>query len=346
MDNAAKEFWQETFEDRSLLRVITFFGEPWPLRLPDGRKVCRRIEEAITDKVHRPAALKYWKKKTSRFASPEAHLLVDWEANARAIRGVPVSRRHWVSKQATGFCAVGVVMRLRKQRPSAKCPRCPWPEETVEHVYTCPSIEADKQWKESISKLLDWMEEQKTDPDIIRNIRDGLNAWRLDPTAGVQPAFSSARATQEFIGWRPFLEGCLTWEWQAQQQRYYQTLKSRKTGRRWSTLIIRKLWEVAWDMWEHRNGILHQKDNAVKHQVTDLELRRLFAVGPRKVLRRDRRLFEKPLEEWLASDPFVRRQWVSMVTKSTKRYKHQQAPMDRMRACMSRFLIRLPPPTR
>ena len=236
-------------------------------------------------------------------------------------------------------------MLQRKQRPTAKCPRCPCPEETVDHVYNCPSPEAGDQWKESLDKLQEWMLEQKTDPDIIRTIREGLESWRSNPTAGIQPAESKARATQEFIGWRPFLEGCLTWEWQAQQQRYYETLKSRKTGRRWATLLIRKLWDVAWDFWEHRNGILHKVDNTVKHQATDQELRRLYALGPAKVLRCDRRLFNKPLDEWLTSNPFVRRQWVSMITKSTKRFTQRRAPMDRMRSFMNRFVIRLPPPS-
>ena len=140
----------------------------------------------------------------------------------------------------------------------------------------------------------------------------------------------------------PF-SGCLTWEWQAQQQRYYEFLKSRKTGRRWATLVIRKLWDMAWDMWDDCNGILHKNDNTVKHQATDQELRRLYAEGPTKTLRRDRSLFTTPVEEWLSSTPFVRRRWVSMATKSTNRYVHQHAPMDRMRALLSRFLIQAPP---
>ncbi len=344
MDNACKAGWHRTYTNRHQLRVNTFYGEPWPLKLPCGRKICRKLDEVLTDCVHRPEAMKYWKGKTSRFASQDAHLIVDWEANARAIKGVPITRRHWVSKHATGFCAVGVVMKQRKKRPTAQCPRCPWPEETVDHVYNCQAPEAGQQWAESLDKLTEWLNDQRTDPAIVRDIREGLNSWRLDPSAGVSPATSSsARAAQEFIGWRPFLEGCLTWEWQAQQQRYYEFLKSRKTGRRWTTLLIRKLWDVSWDMWDDRNGILHKNDNTVKHQEMDQELRRLYTEGPTKVLRTDRSLFNKSVEDWLSSTPFVRRQWVSMVTKSTSRYAHQCAPMNRMRALLSRFLTRVPP---
>ena len=281
--------------------------------------------------------MEYWAQKSSRFVTPDSHLEVDWGAQERAIKGIKVARRHWVSKQATGFCAVGAVMLMRKERPSAKCPRCPCEEETVEHVYVCPG--AKDQWKESLEKLEDWLTSQRTDPDITWQIIQGLTSWQTDPKAGAQPSTSLPRSAQEFIGWRPFLEGCISWEWRGQQQRYYETLNSRKTGRRWVTLLIRKLWDVSWDMWEHRNGILHKADNTVKHQATDQELRRLYALGKATVLRQDRHLFTKPLEEWLLSTPFVRRQWVSMITKSSKRHAKKRALLDQMWAFMRQFLV-------
>ncbi len=27
--------------------------------------------------------------------------------------------------------------------------------------------------------------------------------------------------------------------------------------------LIKKLWDIAWDMWEHRNGVLHDSENVV-----------------------------------------------------------------------------------
>jgi hypothetical protein len=34
----------------------------------------------------------------------------------------------------------------------------------------------------------------------------------------------------------------------------------RGSGYRWLSALICKLWQVAWDMWEHRNGIFHDKE--------------------------------------------------------------------------------------
>ena len=41
------------------------------------------------------------------------------------------------------------------------------------------------------------------------------------------------------------------------QNKHYKKKKSRRSGLRWTTAIIKKLFDVSWDMWEHRNGILH-----------------------------------------------------------------------------------------
>ena len=41
------------------------------------------------------------------------------------------------------------------------------------------------------------------------------------------------------------------------QQKHFTDKDSKQTGKRWTTEIIKKLIQVAWDMWDHRNDILH-----------------------------------------------------------------------------------------
>lgn len=57
------------------------------------------------------------------------------------------------------------------------------------------------------------------------------------------------------------LEGWASFEWSIAQQEYYKLIGSLKSGKRWMIALIKKLWLIAWDMWEHRNGILHEKEN-------------------------------------------------------------------------------------
>jgi hypothetical protein len=51
----------------------------------------------------------------------------------------------------------------------------------------------------------------------------------------------------------------------------YWGIGSRKTGKWWLVEIIKKLWLIAWDMWEHRNGILHNTEN-VHSQTQEVQL--------------------------------------------------------------------------
>ena len=64
--------------------------------------------------------------------------------------------------------------------------------------------------------------------------------------------------SQQKIGWRQLMGGCLSVEWARAQQAYYQWRDIRRTGKRWAVALIRKLWEIAWDLWSDRNDALHQ----------------------------------------------------------------------------------------
>jgi hypothetical protein len=75
--------------------------------------------------------------------------------------------------------------------------------------------------------------------------------------------FQDILRAQQLVGWSRFFEGWLVQSWRKQQQRYYAIIGSALTGHRWATAIIYKLWGIAWDMWEHRNGILHDMENLI-----------------------------------------------------------------------------------
>jgi hypothetical protein len=51
------------------------------------------------------------------------------------------------------------------------------------------------------------------------------------------------------------------------------------TGKRWSTAIIKKLWGVAWDMWEHWNHVLRKEQEALFRQQENTAIRAEFAIG-------------------------------------------------------------------
>jgi len=55
---------------------------------------------------------------------------------------------------------------------------------------------------------------------------------------------------QETIGKQHIWDGWLSIEWQLQQEQIWKQLRSHKSSWQWTAKIIKKLWNVAWDMWE------------------------------------------------------------------------------------------------
>ena len=105
------------------------------------------------------------------------------------------ARRHWVVKQASGFCATGKMMQWWNQRKAAKCPQCATAVEDELHVWMCKGEGVEAVWEGSIQKLGQWMIKQKTLPNIAI-ICDRLSAWRnqASPTVTVSP-FLGPRGT-------------------------------------------------------------------------------------------------------------------------------------------------------
>jgi hypothetical protein len=75
--------------------------------------------------------------------------------------------------------------------------------------------------------------------------------------------FDDLICCQMNIGWRRFFEGWIAHDWMVAQQAYYSSIKSHRSGKRWTISLITKLWDITWDLWEHRNGILHDRCNVV-----------------------------------------------------------------------------------
>ena len=68
---------------------------------------------------------------------------------------------------------------------------------------------------------------------------------------------NEATKEQEDIGWWNMMLGLHSNKWQIIQQAHYKRIGSKRSAKRWTSLVIRKLWEIAWDMWQHRCRVAH-----------------------------------------------------------------------------------------
>ena len=109
------------------------------------------------------------------------------------------------------------------------------------------------------------------------------------------------------------------------QQKHFTDKDSKQTGRRWTTEIIKKLTKVAWDMWDHRNDILHN-DGANFHKKmevseADVMIRAEFNTGKTNLLTADKFLLRsfctkmkldlQEKKKWLQDVAGARAAWVA-----------------------------------
>jgi hypothetical protein len=161
------------------------------------------------------------------------------------------------------------------------------------------------------------MSKALTLPDLQKAIISRLQTIRHQDEAMTVPSYSwpgvnNLILEQDAGGWRNFLEGGTLKEWAAKQQEYYDWLKRRNTGKRWVTTLIKKLWEISWNMWEQRNGELKnpaslaslrehaQLDAAITHEYTD----------PTTLTQRDQGRFRQPKEILFTEALEFKQQWL------------------------------------
>jgi Sugar (and other) transporter len=147
-------------------------------------------------------------------------------------------------------------MQRRKLWTHSKCPRCSHTVEDSEHVTKCQGSGAPEQWEQAIQNLETWMKANKTDQNITRAICQGLHAWNTDQPANTETFSQPIAKTmdkQTETGWRNLLEGFPVKRWAQNQGYYLKAIASKRSSRRWIAALVRKLAEVTWQMWDHRN---------------------------------------------------------------------------------------------
>jgi hypothetical protein len=174
------------------------------------------------------------------------------------------------------------MMHRMKQWSTTSCPRC-GEEETAEHVWTCQYPGANDLWEKAIEDLKTWCRREGTMPAIIEAVVNGLNGWRNNTDISQDRYYledkdvASAFHTQSQAGWKHFFEGRPSRQWAQIQTTYFRdSLRSQQTGKRWLIELIKKMWNIAWDLWEQRNGMVHDKETQVQNEALKQEVEQLW----------------------------------------------------------------------
>ena len=154
---------------------MSIAGEPWQFTI-QGVKISCNFKGAIKEQTHGNKAQVYWEQK-KRFNDGTADD-VDWQTTEETMKSMQQHRQHWLSKHTSGFCGTGKMMVRRKERTSAKCPRCDYAVEDSKHVLQCRGIGTEEVWNKQITEVKAWMENTDTEPTIQHALLAGVHAWR------------------------------------------------------------------------------------------------------------------------------------------------------------------------
>jgi len=218
-----------------------------------------------------------------------------------------------VSKQTSGHFAHGKNMVWWHQRTTAECPRCGAIQEDKPHIILCFQQEATDLWVLALSSLKTWLSEEEMDPLLITKLLTGLQEWQ---NGGMVMGTSSATQQQSMLGWEAVMDGWLGLEWCAQQEAYWNLWKRQKSSRCWATELIKKLWNISWDMWDHCNSILHNTSQSwedILDSTINDQVRQLFSQGLQAVPHDAFNFFAQPVEELLSKLRHYKIQWVESI---------------------------------
>jgi len=74
--------------------------------------------------------------------------------------------------------------------------------------------------------------------------------------------------------------------------------------------LIKKLWNISWDLWDHRNKVLHNSQNA-RNDILDSrinnQIRSLFGQGLQAIPRDSFAFFQMPIDTLLQKPDITKR---------------------------------------
>ena len=326
VDLYAKDFWAEKYAP-ALIKQRKYLKYKLPMGMWNvsfmGTRVINNLIPFLRESIEGGKAAEYWVNKRKRF-NKDSFFEVDWEASKGAMKSVGIARKHWVTKFESGMCGTGRMMKIWNQRVIDNCPRCGVANEDTTHILKCPSASAQAVWQNSLLTLDEWLQTKKTCPDLRKLLLHILERWRLglEVTNLSTCQFEwcgNVFAAQQMIGWRQLMGGCLTIEWARAQDKYYKWVGMRRTGKRWVISLIKRLWEISWNIWDDRNGVLHNTPMAADLSGAaslDKAIREEYQLGSEGLPTPVRSQFPRDIEKLLKASLIQRKSWLVLVRAS------------------------------
>ena len=233
--------------------------------------IVKDLKNVLYEKISSAPILEYYIRHGQ--LNKESTTLIDWDNQSVAIKGVTASRQRWITKFVTNTFGVGIKMKQWKKRSSDSCPHCGQEREDNLHVLQCTSEAAGSRWDKSIAELHEYMIQLHISPQLTTIICEHITAWRekrMDslPIYPMTKSTAEALKDQYTIGWTNFMIGRISKKWKLALRQNYSSTRLRQLT---SSLLIRRLYLICFQMWDARNKVLHDKSKMHKlHGIGEL----------------------------------------------------------------------------
>jgi exonuclease III len=215
--------------------------------------------------------------------SPGIYSSINWEAHGSALKKLGKRNIHYTKLVHDILPTTHLANKYDKGNRT--CPQCQFEREDRDHVLRCPSQSA-LAWRTGFqASLLTFFQENETAQELMELALSIFELWfQTEETLQIDPQYYPARVTtliheQNAIGWRQLFNGRFSKEWSRIQDESYGRNrpppgKQKRTGMRWQTRFILKIWEQWDDRWSDRNKTLHGQDATTRNQALRRETQR------------------------------------------------------------------------
>ena len=239
--------------------------------------------------------------------SPTIYDTINWESHGAALKKVNKRRIHYTKLVHDILPTTHQANKYDKGKRT--CPQCPCEVEDRNHILRCSSTSATAWRLDFQSSLIQFFQDMQTDPVLTELALSAFELWfEAEGDLQLDPSLYPDRVThlieaQNSIGWSHLFNGRFSLEWSLIQDAAYRRGQApegqqKRTGNRWQTKFILRIWEKWDDRWADRNKSLHGHDASTRTQALRRETQRQL-----DVIYQQRNLMEPQVQALLQESP-------------------------------------------
>jgi len=177
-----------------------------------------------------------------------------------------------MTKWVTGWLPVGKNMARWGFWATPNCPECQFPNETPSHVLHCPAPARVQLLFDRVAQLEQLLYACKLSSPAISIVLQVLFPQAYPAILREPEELIEIRHWHRLFNQFPNAWGFLHNSWKVVMARYPKpNAPFKHSPRRWLAAILSQLWNIAWDLWGYRNGILHTADQSRAREVLLLQ---------------------------------------------------------------------------